>query len=478
MIQADHLPLSDLLDSSLIAKAFEEDKIVFGIADEDVFTPAITLWAMVSQFLFSGTGRSCKAAAGRVVSLLAQTTGRVVSQNAGNYCRAKAKIPVASIRKIALRLTAHAEQQSPAFDDLCSELDIEQAEQRLSPRVIAQIRSVPLTGRIIMADGFTIDGPDTKSNQAVYPQNPAQREGLGFPILRCLCLISMITGMVIDLGYAAYSGKGTGETAILRSLRSSLRKGDILVADSYHCTYWLVAMCMKLGVHVVMKNHHKREDNPLGAIRYSDQERTTRWTRDAKPAWMTKKEYAKVPQFIEIRLSDIAVDQLGSRCQGYTVATTMLDKDAYPGAWLGSIYQGRWMVEPDIESIKCTIGLEHLRGQSPASMEREIWTGILAYNLVRLKILQSSYATGREIRSMSFTETYQLLSTNWLLCACIEVSHAMADSAQQQAGVAVVGCRPDRSEPRENKRRPKVLKLMTVPRRLWRAALAVMSKIT
>ena len=102
MIQADHLPLSDLLDSSLIAKAFEEDKIVFGIADEDVFTPAITLWAMVSQFLFSGTGRSCKAAAGRVVSLLAQTTGRVVSQNAGNYCRAKAKIPVASIRKIAL----------------------------------------------------------------------------------------------------------------------------------------------------------------------------------------------------------------------------------------------------------------------------------------------------------------------------------------------------------------------------------------
>ena len=144
MIQADHLPLSDRLDSSLIAKAFEEDKIVFGIADEDVFTPAITLWAMVSQFLFSATRRSCKAAAGRVVSLLAQTTGRVVTQNAGNYCRAKAKIPVASIRKIALRLTTQAEQQSPAFDDLCSEIDIEQAEQRLSPRVIAQIRSVPL----------------------------------------------------------------------------------------------------------------------------------------------------------------------------------------------------------------------------------------------------------------------------------------------------------------------------------------------
>lgn len=92
MIQASDLPLSEVLDCSIIANAFEDDSIDFGKADEDVFTPAITLWAMVSQMLSSGTARSCKVAAGRVVSLIAQTTGRIVSQNAGNYCRAKAKI--------------------------------------------------------------------------------------------------------------------------------------------------------------------------------------------------------------------------------------------------------------------------------------------------------------------------------------------------------------------------------------------------
>ena len=76
MIQADSLPLCEMLDSSVIAEAFEEDNVVFSIADEDVFTPAITLWAIVSQFLFKDTGRSCKAAAGRVVSLWAQIAGR------------------------------------------------------------------------------------------------------------------------------------------------------------------------------------------------------------------------------------------------------------------------------------------------------------------------------------------------------------------------------------------------------------------
>ena len=88
-----------------------------------------------------------------------------------------------------------------------------------------------------MVDGFTIDGPDTEENQEKYPQSTSQKEGLGFPIIRCVCLISMLTGMLINFGYAAYSGKGTGESAILRKLRASLRKGDILIADSYYCTY-------------------------------------------------------------------------------------------------------------------------------------------------------------------------------------------------------------------------------------------------
>jgi hypothetical protein len=67
MLQADSLPLTEVLADPLIEEAFQEHNVNFGIADEDVFTPAITLWAMVSQFLFSGKGRSCKAAAGRGV---------------------------------------------------------------------------------------------------------------------------------------------------------------------------------------------------------------------------------------------------------------------------------------------------------------------------------------------------------------------------------------------------------------------------
>ena len=134
-------------------------------------------------------------------------------------------------------------------------------------------------------------------------------------------------------------------------------------------------------------------------------------------------------------------------------------------------------MEPDIGSIKCTLGLEHLRGQSSESLHRELWTRVLTCNLVRLKMLQSGYAAGRQIRSTSFTETHQLLATNWLLCTCVGVSEAMAVSSQQQGTFAIIGQRPDRVEPRENERRPKVYKLMAVARRMFNAALAAISKI-
>ena len=39
LIQASDLPLSEVLDCSVIAEAFEDDDVNFGKADEDVFTP-------------------------------------------------------------------------------------------------------------------------------------------------------------------------------------------------------------------------------------------------------------------------------------------------------------------------------------------------------------------------------------------------------------------------------------------------------
>jgi len=134
-----------------------------------------------------------------------------------------------------------------------------------------------------------------------------------------------------------------------------------------------------------------------------------------------------------------------------------------------------WLVELDIRSIKCSLGMDVIRGKTPEMVRTEFWSCLLAYNLIRAKMLQSCATSGRDPRSLSFTTTMQLLGTNWLLCAVIGVTSELAQLGQEASSSEVVGHRPDRVEPRVNKRRPKVLALMTKPRVKYHAKLGAAS---
>jgi hypothetical protein len=469
MMQSEQLPLAEAIDDQRFQSVFEKHDVSFGGDPDTVYTPAITLWALISQALFSSEHRSCKAAVLRVASFFATVGRTICSTDTGNYCRARLQIPFQAVREIAMQLAIDVEA-TVERDTILAEQD---AADSLCPEVIANVKSMPVSGRILLVDGFTVTAADTPENQAEYPQNPAQKEGIGFPILRGVSLISMITGMLFDCEIGPYSGKESGETALLWKLLSQLRRGDILVADSYYCTYWLVAACVARGVHIVMKNHHKRDDHPIHARRINKRERTVIWDRPTRPEWMSDEVYAEQPATVAVRLVDVQVHEPGFRTKGFTVATTMLDHKFYTAAWIGAIYRSRWLVELDIRSIKCSLGMDVIRAKTPEMVRTEVWSCLLAYNLIRAKMLQSSAATGRDPRSLSFTTTMQLLGTNWLLCAVIGVTPLLAELGQEASRSEVVGHRPDRVEPRVNKRRPKVLALMTKPRHNYHTELGV-----
>lgn len=82
----------------------------------------------------------------------------------------------------------------------------------------------------------------------------------------------MVTGLWIALEFGPDAGKQSGETWLLWQMLDQLKPGDTLVADCFYCTYWLVAACKNKGANIVMKNHHKREDHPLGARQLHKQE--------------------------------------------------------------------------------------------------------------------------------------------------------------------------------------------------------------
>ena len=461
MLQSDELPLAKVLDEHQWQTIFEAHEINFGNDDAAVYTPAITLWALLSQAFFKEEMRSCKAAVGRVSSLWATLGKQVCNSNTGAYCRARAKISWQAVRDICCNI---AQATQAMYDEQNLDVDVAQHE------VVVEAQSVPIVGEIALVDGFTVTAADTAENQEAFPQNPAQKEGLGFPIIRGVSLISMVTGMLIDLVLGPYAGKQSGETALLWQMLDRLKPGDTLVADCFYCTYWLVAACKNKGVNIVMKNHHKRSDDPVGAKRIDQHQRTTVWLRPKRPDWMTEDEYAACPEQIEIRLVDVIIEQPGFRSKKYTIATTILETKVFSRLWLTSVYRSRWLVELDIRRIKCSLGMDIIRAKTPAMVQTEIWSCLLAYNLIRMKMLQSAAANGRMPRTLSFTTTLQLLATNWLLASVILTDELVA-LAQQVSSSEVVGNRPDRVEPRANKRRPKLIALLTVPRHIARQQL-------
>ena len=460
LLQHDDLPLADVIDCNHWQSVFDQHGIDFGADNDCVYTPAITLWALISQAFFKAEMRSCKAAVARVAALWATLGGRVCSTNTGAYCRARAKISWQAVRDISCHVAVAAES---LFDD-------SPAEEGPSVGVVEKVASARTAGRVMLVDGFTVTAADTESNQNESPQNPAQKPGIGFPIIRGVSLISMVTGLLVSLELGPYAGKQSGETWLLWQMLDQLESGDTLVADCFYCTYWLVAACQNKGVHIVMKNHDKRDDDPVNAKEINQHQRTTAWLKPQRPSWMTEEEYLSLPEKIEIRLVDVVITQAGFRSKKYTVATTVLDNKTYSRSWITNVYRSRWLIELDIRSIKCSLGLDIVRAKTPAMVRTEIWSCLLAYNLIRFKMLQSA-ATGKRMpRSLSFTATLQSLAVNWLL-ACVINTSVLAKLALETSISQTVGHRPDRVEPRANKRRAKLIGLLKKPRAVARMEL-------
>ncbi len=110
--------------------------------------------------------------------------------------------------------------------------------------------------QVFLADGTGFSMPDTAENQLAWPQANPKRKGLGFPVMRAVALISLATGSVVDLAFAKHAGKGTGESALLRSMMGSMNRGDVLVADRYYPSYFTVALLQQRGVDLVSISHN------------------------------------------------------------------------------------------------------------------------------------------------------------------------------------------------------------------------------
>jgi len=127
------------------------------------------------------------------------------------------------------------------------------------------------------------------------------------------------------------------------------------------------------------------------------------------------------------------------------------------GRQIGNLYERRWEGEVDIRSIKSTMKMDVLRCKTPEMVRKEIWTHLLAYNLLRTVMAVAAAENGIEPRQVSFKGAKQAVTA---FAPKIEVARSegrtlLIDAMLTTIAYHRVGNRTGRWEPRARKRRPK-----------------------
>lgn len=424
--QFNDLPFKNLLPDSLIEAIHQS-----GDVRNTVFTPLVTLRAFLFQVL-SSTG-ACKEAVAHILIERIGLDYSANSMNTGPYCKARLRL-----------LLSHLIEAVTSSGQVLHE----QASKNWLWKGY----------RVMLVDGTTLLMPDTDNNQKTYPQQSAQKPGLGFPIVRLVGLLSLATGSCVNYAIGSYQGKGSGETSLFSQLIKTLSKHDLLLADRYYTSYAIMELLMRQGTSLIFRQRSTvKSDFHRGQHLGAKDHIISVKKPKKKPVWMSDKAWADLPDKLLIREFSV---------KGIVYVTTFIDAKTYPKKALAELYRQRWQIEVDFRTIKTYMGMEMLRCKTAEMVKKEIAVHLLAYNLIRANLARAACLNDKIPRHLSFMAAVQLMRNTASLC--ITTTRAALGKLISPLLIAMaqteIGQRQRSNQPRVIKRRPKGYPLMTKPR--------------
>jgi hypothetical protein len=398
-----------------------------------VFTPAATFWLFLSQVL--GPARACRETVRKAQAWLAPDD---LSPSTSAYCQARTRLEQKTLDKTLRALTR----------------DLRQCDGALW-----------MGRRVVVVDGTSLSMPDTPENQSLYPQSTRQKPGCGFPIMHLVAVFSLATGAVLGI---AKGSLRVHERTLWHQLWHLLEKGSVVLADRGFCAFADYALLVKRGVDAVMRLNARRGAGARKIARLGKGDWLVEWTKTGVcPKWMTKKAWRALPDVLLVRHIQVRVAVAGFRTRALTLATTILDAQAYPAECFADLYRRRWLAELFLRDIKITMGMDILRCKTPALIHKELTMHLIAYNLVRALMLQAAERYDADPLRLSLAGALAAIR-QWAPALAAERSRAMRrrllESFFRCVARDVIPWRPNRIEPRAKKRRAKNYQLLNKSR--------------
>lgn len=445
-MQDDALPFGDVLSETIVAKALTDNAVDWV---DRIYSPLVTLWVFLGQVL--SADHSCRHAVARLIAHRLANGQQPCSAETGAYCQARKRLPEKFFSDVA-------QQTGRAL------------ESAVDPEWLWKGR------RVYTFDGTVASMSDTPENQRDYPQPDTQHPGLGFPLARLGAVFSLACGAILDVEFARYAGKGQGETSLFRRIWDLFRPGDVVLTDRLMCSWADLVTLKQRGIDSVTRLNKRTADFRKGR-RLGKGDHIVQWLKPTSVRSVDWPTYKSLPDQLTVRETRIRSQQPGFRSQVIIVVTTLLDAEEVSASDLAQLYRARWSAEVDLRSLKRTMQMDVLRCKTPEMVRKEVWTHVLAYNLIRTSIAQAATKHGLAPRTISFKGAIQTLEAFQPVIA-MQGHRTAADRHQlyQHLLNAIathrVADRPERFEPRLRKRRPKHYAFLRKPRAVIKREMA------
>ena len=120
-----------------------------------------------------------------------------------------------------------------------------------------------------------------------------------------------------------------------------------------------------------------------------------------RAAGFSRAAWNALPKTIVVRQVEYIIETPGMRTQRVIV----LNHRIYRPADLSELYRRRWNIELDFRNIKVAMGMAHIACKSPAMVRKQLAFHTIAYNLIRLLMIDAVAAHNKPIERLSFKGT-------------------------------------------------------------------------
>lgn len=250
--------------------------------------------------------------------------------------------------------------------------------------------------RLMAIDSTLEDVTTSVPNTRYFGRITSGRSQSPFPQVRGTYLLACGTHQIFD---ATLSPCRESEVRMAYRLTRSMQPDMLVLLDRGFCASRLYHLIQARGAQVLALVKSPVLKNPEV------------WLPDGSYLATLSKGRNCRGQPVRMRVIHYRVEREGDpgSVRTYRLATTLLDPNTAPAQELVELYHERWQIETGILELDRQLSILHapLRSKTPSSVLKELYSALIAYNLVRGQMLQAATLPGQPMENptrYSFTQ--------------------------------------------------------------------------